>query len=78
MLELLKLYWLPLVKYAGVFIGLLMVYFKGRVDNSTAQQRREGMENLAGVKMRDKIENDLNGLSDDKLNKLYDKQIKRD
>ncbi len=78
MLEILQLYWLSIVKYCAIVFGLLLIYFKGRQDNNTAQERKQAMETLKAIQTRDKVENNISNLTNDKLNKLYDKQIKRD
>jgi hypothetical protein len=77
-LEFLKPFWLSIVKWGGIAFGFVLFYFKVRSDGGIAQERKEVMGTLKGVTTRDKIENDINSLSDDKLNKLYDNQVKRD
>lgn len=52
-----KPFWIPIAKYAGIILGVIMVYIKGRQDNKVAQQRKEAVETLKGVIVRDKTEN---------------------
>ncbi len=77
MSELLKPYWLPIIKYAGIVFGLVLVYFKGRVDNNSATLRKEGMDNLKRVQESAKIENYVASAKPDKLEQLR-KQFNRD
>ena len=65
-------------KYAALLGGLLFFVFQIRQSGKVAEQRKNAMEALKGVRTRDKIENDISNLSDDKLDKLYQNHIKRD
>ncbi len=71
MLEFLKPFWSIIVKWGAIISGVLFVLLKVRQSGTEAEQRKEAMETLAGVKIRDKIENDIANLSDAKLAKLH-------
>jgi hypothetical protein len=77
MLPLLKPYLLEIAKYGGILFGMVIFWFKARQSGKDIVERKKAMETLKAVQTRGKIENNLNNLSDDKLNKLYNKTIKR-
>lgn len=76
MLTLIKPFFLIIGRWIAIISGVLLVLFKIRQSGTQAEQRKEAMETLAGVKTRDKIENDIARTSDSKLNKLCKKWTK--
>lgn len=78
MFELLKPFWLIICKWGLIIGGVFLVLLKIR-ESGKNQVKQDNLEkSLNAVLERNRIENDLNNLSDDKLNKLYSNEIKRD
>lgn len=77
MLELLKPFWIEIVKYGSIVMAIFVFWFKAKQSGKEIVERKEAMETLKKVRISDKIENNLNGLNDDKLDKLYNDKIKR-
>ena len=72
-IELLKPLWLQILKYGGMAFAALFLLFKVRQSGKESEQRKQAMETLKGVKIRDKIENTILTTPDDKLDKLRKK-----
>lgn len=69
----------PFIIKWGAFIGgILLILFKVRQSGRKEEEQRSMLETLRGIQIRDKIESDITNLSDDKLNKLYKNEVKRD
>ncbi len=77
-LSLLKPFWLQIVKYGAIIGGVLLVLFKARQSGKEVQQRKQAIETLRGVKVRDKIQDKVNFASDADIDRMYQQQIKRD
>ena len=77
-LALLKPFWVPIAKIGGLAIAGLLFWLQAR-KSGEATIKQQNLENtFKGVQERDKTENDISKLSDDKLDKLYQDHIKRD
>lgn len=76
MIELFKPFWMQILKYGSIIFGIVFVLFRARQSGSHAEQRKQAMDTLAGVKIRDKIENDIFSANDDKYQRLYKKWSK--
>lgn len=78
MLELLKPFWLIICKWGAIFGGILLVILKARQSGKQVEQRKEAIETLRGVKVRDKIQDEVDSASDADIECMYNQQIKRD
>lgn len=78
MLELLKPFWLIICKWTAILGGIAFILFKFRQSGKNQVKQDNLEKTLIALMERDKIESNLNNLSDDKLDKLYDNKIKRD
>lgn len=76
LLLLLKPFYLPILKWSGIALGLFLAWFKIHHDGVKDEKAKEAVQTLKDVETREKIEQTISGLSDDKLNKLYDKDTK--
>lgn len=77
-LNLLKPFWLQIVKYGTILGGVLVVLFKARQSGKEVQQRKQAIETLRGIKVRDNIQNKVDSASDAAIDRMYQQQIKRD
>jgi len=78
MIEFLKPFFSEILRWGTVAIGAIILYFKIRIDGKKAAQENYVEKTLAGVTERDKIKQVVTNLSDSDINKLYDKEVKRD
>lgn len=73
MLELLRPFWLEILKYGSIVVGVLLVLLRARQSGAQAEQNKQAMDTLKGVRTRDKIENDVITSGSGKLAKLRKK-----
>lgn len=78
MLELLKPFYGVILKYSAISLGILLVLFKVHQSGIETVERKDAMQTLKALQEREKIKNNLNNCTNDKLNELYDKIVKRD
>lgn len=76
MMELLKPFWLQILKYGAVFTGVLLVLFKARQGGKQSAENAQSKEILRGAQERAKVENTINSASDAEYNGLYNKWSK--
>lgn len=77
MLELLKPFWIEIIKYGGMIMGIIIVLFKTRQSGKEFVERKEAMETLKGVQISDKIDNNIANVDNNHLERLR-KKINRD
>ncbi len=76
MLQFLKPFWLQIIKYGGIVLGVILILFRARQSGKEAEEAKSMLETLKGLKTRDKIENNIANINDNKLNKLRSKWTK--
>ena len=72
-IEILKPFWLGIVKYVGIVLGLLLFYFKAKQDGKNAAKQENTEEILKGMQESAKINNDIAGANDAEYKRLYKK-----
>lgn len=77
-LEFLKPYYLKIIQYGSIIVGIFFFWLQAKKTGESTIKQKNAEVTLKGVSSRDNIENNLNNLSDDKLDKLYQDHIKRD
>lgn len=78
MLEILKPYWLKILQWVGALGGIVLLLLQVRKSGEETIKQQNAEATLKAVTERDKIESNINNLNDIDLNKLYNKQVKRD
>lgn len=76
-MEFLKKLLSPLTELGIILSGLMTIYIKGRQDEKKAAQQAYAEKNLKDTLVRNKIEDNINGLDDDELERLR-KKFNRD
>ncbi len=77
-IQILKPFWLSILKYGSIAAGILFVLFKAKQSGKVTAENKQLSKTLNAVQARDKIETNLYNLSDARLDKLYQEHIKRD
>lgn len=77
MIELLKPFWMGVIKWGAIVGGILLVLFKVRQSGKDAVQNENIKETLEGVKVRDKIKDNI-VTADDVERKRLRKKWNRD
>lgn len=78
MLQLLKPLWITIAKYGAIVGSILLILLKARQSGKQVEQRKQAIETLRGVKVRDKIQDEVNSANDADIERMYNQQIKRD
>lgn len=65
--------WILLAKWGAVIGMALWVLFKARQSGEEKVERKQAMETLKNVQLRDKVEGDINARTPDELAELYKK-----
>lgn len=73
MIELLKPFWSATVKYCLIVGAALLVLFKARQSGKESVRNENIKESLKGVKVRDKVENNVISAPDSERDRLRKK-----
>lgn len=72
MLTLLKPLWLKIAQWGAIIGGIALVLLKVRQSGKEAVENKDIKDTLHGIQIRDKVEGDINALSDSDFAKLHD------
>lgn len=73
MLEFFKPFWDTIVKYGSIVGALFVFWLSARKSGEENIKQQNAEQSLSGVKVRDKIQDDIINSGDDKLSKLRKK-----
>lgn len=76
-MELLKPFWVAIVKYSVIISGVLLVLLRARKSGKDAKEGQDANATLEAIYERDKIANDVRNYNDAQLDSVYEKYIKR-
>lgn len=77
-IESLKPFWIPIIRYGTIILGVLLVLFKARQSGKDAVKNNMIEKTLQGIKTHEKIADNINSLDNATVNKLYEQELKRD
>lgn len=77
-MELIKPFWVAIVKYSVIIGSILLILLRVKKSGKDLKEYQDANTTLEAMRERDKIAGEVSNYSDDKLNSVYEKYIKRD